>query len=282
MCPAFPSSKTLAKVPETLYHRAEKEVIAVYFDTHAHYDDNAFNADRETLLASMPEEGIELIIDPGCDVNSSRRAISLAERFHHVYAAVGIHPEELAEMKEGDLEEIAALARHPKCTAIGEIGLDYYWDADHKEEQKALFARQIELALALDLPVIVHDREAHGDCLEIVRQYDGLRGVFHCYSGSPEMAEELLKRGWYLGFDGPITYKNARRALEVLEICPMDRILIETDSPYLSPVPLRGKRNDSRNLRYVAEKIAEIKGCTPDEAAAAALENGKALFGITE
>ena len=252
----------------------------MYFDTHAHYDSGAFNADREAVLSALPEAGVSLVVNPGCEVRSSETAIALAERFAHVYAAVGIHPEDMGDMAEGDLDRIAQLARHEKCVAIGEIGLDYYWDASHKEEQKALFVRQLDMALALDLPVIVHDREAHGDCLDIVRRYESLRGVFHCYSGSLEMAEELLRRGWYLGFDGPITYKNARKALEVLEICPLDRILIETDSPYLTPVPNRGKRNDSRNLVYITEKIAEVKGLTVDEIAAATMENGKRLFGI--
>ena len=252
----------------------------MYFDTHAHYDSGAFNADREAVLAALPEAGVSLVVNPGCEVRSSETAITLAGRFAHVYAAVGIHPEDMGDMAEGDLDRIAQLARHEKCVAIGEIGLDYYWDASHREEQKALFARQLDMALALDLPVIVHDREAHGDCLDIVRRYESLRGVFHCYSGSVEMAEELLRRGWYLGFDGPITYKNARKALEVLEICPLDRILIETDSPYLTPVPNRGKRNDSRNLVYITEKIAEVKGLTVEEIAAATMENGKRLFGI--
>ena len=252
----------------------------MYFDTHAHYDSGAFNADREAVLSALPEAGVSLVVNPGCEVSSSETAIALAGRFAHVYAAVGIHPEDMGDMAEGDLDRIAQLARHEKCVAIGEIGLDYYWDASHKEEQKALFARQLDMALALDLPVIVHDREAHGDCLDIVRRYESLRGVFHCYSGSVEMAEELLRRGWYLGFDGPITYKNARKALAVLEICPLDRILIETDSPYLTPVPNRGKRNDSRNLVYITEKIAEVKGLTVDEIAAATMENGKRLFGI--
>ncbi len=252
----------------------------MYFDTHAHYDDKAFDEDREELLQSLASADVELIIDPGCDVDSSRKALELAERFPFVYAAVGLHPEELDKYSPESFEEICSMARHPRCVAIGEIGLDYYWDASHKEEQKALFRRQIELALELDKPVIVHDREAHGDCLEIVRDYPGLRGVFHCYSGSAEMAKELLKLGWYLGFDGPITYKNARKALEVLELCPMDRILIETDSPYLSPVPMRGKRNDSSNLRYVVEKIAQVKGLSPGEAAAITLANGCRLFGI--
>lgn len=252
----------------------------MYFDTHAHYDSGAFNADREEILAALPEAGVALIVNPGCEVRSSETAIALAERFPHVWAAVGIHPEDMADMSDGDLDKIEQLSKHPRCVAVGEIGLDYYWDASRKEEQKALFIEQLRLALRRDLPVIVHDREAHGDCLDIVRQFPGLRGVFHCYSGSVEMAQELLKRGWYLGFDGPITYKNARKALEVLEICPLERILIETDSPYLSPVPMRGRRNDSRNLVYVTEKIAEIKGITPEEASAITMENGKELFNI--
>lgn len=252
----------------------------MYFDTHAHYDDGAFDADRFPLLEKLNREGVELIIDPGCDRKSSAAAIALAERYDFVYAAVGIHPEELTDRREGSLEELRALAAHKKCVAIGEIGLDYYWDSDHKAEQKALFIEQIELALELCKPVIVHDREAHGDCMEIVRAYPELRGVFHCYSGSAEMAVELLKRGWYLGFDGPLTYKNARKAVEALALCPLDRILIETDSPYLSPVPMRGKRNDSGNLRYIAEKIGEIKGVSGEEAARLSLENGKRLFGI--
>ena len=214
------------------------------FDTHAHYDSGAFNADRFETLEAAHAAGVGLILDPGCDARSSRMALDLAEKYSFVYAAVGIHPE---DMDKYDLEayaEICEMSRHPKCVAIGEVGLDYYWDASQKEEQKALFRQQIELAIELGKPVIVHDREAHQDCLDIVKDYPEATGVFHCYSGSAEMAAELLKRGWYLGFDGPITYKNARKALAVLEICPADRILVETDSPYLSPVPMRGKRND--------------------------------------
>ena len=251
----------------------------MFFDTHAHYDDGAFNADRDELLPAVYASGVELIVDPGCDPESSRAALALADRYPFVYAAVGIHPEEL-DKYPGDLREIEALAAHPKCVAIGEIGLDYYWDDTHMDEQKTLFRAQLELALALDKPVIIHDREAHGDCLDIVRDYPALRGVFHCYSGSAEMAKELLRLGWYLGFDGPVTYKNARKTLEVLELCPLERLLLETDSPYLSPVPMRGRRNDSRNLRYVAEKIGEVKALAAEKVAAAALENGKRLFGI--
>lgn len=250
------------------------------FDTHAHYDDKAFDPDRDELLPLLHESGVGTILDPGCDVQSSRRALELAERYPFVYAAVGIHPEELSGLTGESLALIRNLAAHPKCVAIGEIGLDYYWDAGHKDEQKELFSRQIELALELHKPVIVHDREAHADSLAIVSRYEALRGVFHCYSGSAEMAEQLLKRGWYLGFDGPITYKNARKAIEVLQLCPLDRILIETDSPYLSPVPRRGTRNDSRNLRYVAEKIGEIKGMTAEAVIALTDENGRKLFNI--
>ena len=252
----------------------------MYFDTHAHYDDKAFDADRETLLLACRDAGVERIIDPGCDARSSRAAIEIAEKLDFVYGAVGIHPEELVSCDEDSLLEIRNLAEHPKAVAIGEIGLDYYWDDTHKAEQKQLFRWQIDLALELGKPVIVHDREAHGDCLEIVKDYPGLQGVFHCYTGSAEMAKELLKRGWYLGFDGPVTYKNARKTIEVLQICPLDRLLIETDSPYLSPVPMRGKRNDSRNLRYVVEKIAEVKGISTEEVEKITMENGKRLFRI--
>lgn len=251
----------------------------MYFDTHAHYDDTKFDPDRDTLLPAVHDFGVELIVDPGCDEESSRAAVALAEVYPFVYAAVGIHPEEL-EHWSGSLDPVRALAAHPKCVAIGEIGLDYYWDDSRKEEQKALFRAQLALAGELDKPVIVHDREAHGDCLDIVRSFDGARGVFHCFSGSAEMAKELLKRGWYLGFDGPVTYKNARKTIEVLEVTPLDRLLVETDSPYLSPVPHRGQRNDSRNLAYIVQKIAEVKGISPEELARISLENGKRLFGI--
>ena len=252
----------------------------MYFDTHAHYDDRAFDTDRDELLCALPDKGVELVVLPGCDARSSRHALEIAERYDYIYAAVGIHPGELAGFKSGDIDKIRKMAAHEKCVAIGEIGLDYYWDDSRKAEQKALFINQIELALALDKPVIIHDREAHADTTEILFRYPELRGVLHCFSGSKEMAQELLKRGWYLGFDGPVTYKNARKSIEVIEICPMDRLLIETDSPYLSPVPKRGKRNDSSNLCFVVDKIAEIKGLSGEEVARLSLENGKRLFGI--
>ena len=253
----------------------------MYFDTHAHYDDEQFDADRESLLTLLPEVGVSYVLNPGCDVASSKQAVAMAEKYPHVYAAVGLHPENCGGCTDADFAAIRELCRNKKVVAIGEIGLDYYWEENPPAEfQRSVFRRQLELALELDLPVIIHDREAHGDCLAIVEEYPALRGVFHCFSGSPEMAEILLKRGWYLGFDGPITYKNAKKTPEVAALCPMERILLETDSPYLSPVPNRGKRNDSRNLQWIAAKIAEIKGCTAEDIAAAALQNGKKLFGI--
>ena len=251
------------------------------FDTHAHYDSGGFNADREEILAALPAENVGLVLDPGCDVESSRAAVELAERFPHVYAAVGLHPEDCAGCGARELDAIRALARHEKVVAIGEIGLDYYWENNPpKEFQQEIFRRQIELALELDLPVIVHDREAHGDSLAVVLDYPELRGVFHCFSGSPEMARELLRRGWYLGFDGPITYKNARRAPEVAVVTPLERMVVETDAPYLTPVPFRGKRNDSRYLSYVIEKLAEWKNVTPAEMECITWENGLRLYGL--
>lgn len=252
----------------------------MYFDTHAHYDSSKFDADRDAVLRALPESGVTLVVDPGDNAERSRRAVELAQQYPHVYAAVGWHPEEAENWDENSLPAIRELAKQPKVCAIGEIGLDYYWDTTYRERQKEMFRAQIELALELDLPVIVHDREAHGDSLEIVRDYPELRGVFHCFSGSVEMAQELLRRGWYLGFDGPITYKNAARAPEVIRICPMERILLETDSPYLAPVPNRGKRNDSRNLPYIAATVARIKDMPVEAVAAQTMENGKKLFGI--
>ena len=253
----------------------------MYFDTHAHYDDEKFDADREDVLSALPSAGVGLVLNPGCDLASSRIAVALAQRFAHVYAAVGLHPENCAGAGETELAAVAALLSEPKVVAVGEIGLDYYWEENPPREfQKEVFRRQLALAAERNKPVIVHDRDAHGDCLEIVGEFPALRGVFHCFSGSPEMAEVLLKRGWYLGFDGPVTYKNAKRAPEVIALCPPERMLLETDSPYLSPVPHRGERNDSRNLPWIAAKIAEIKGLPSEEGARICTENGKRLFGI--
>ena len=251
-----------------------------YFDTHAHYDSGKFNADRSDVLRAVHESGVARIVDPGDCAATSARAVAIAQAYDFIYAAVGWHPEEAAGWTDDSLDQIRALASQPKVCAIGEIGLDYYWDASTKTTQETMLRAQLELALELDLPGIIHDREAPGDSLRIVCDYPALRGVFHCFSGSVEMARELLRRGWYLGFDGPITYKNAVKALDVIAACPADRLLLETDSPYLAPVPNRGKRNDSRNLPYIAARIAEIKGMTTEQVAEVALQNGKQLFGI--
>ena len=251
------------------------------FDTHAHYDDEAFDPDREQLLAAMPERGVGLIVDPGCDLETSRRALEIAEKFPHVYAAVGWHPENCAPYTHASLDTLRAWAKHPKVVAIGEIGLDYYWEQNPPREfQQTVFRDQLALAQELDLPVIVHDRDAHADSLAIVREFPHVRGVFHCYSGSVETAQELLKRGWYLGFDGPLTYKNAKKTAEVAKIVPLDRVLLETDSPYMAPVPVRGTRNDSRNVLHIAAKFAEVRGMETDEVIALTNENGRRLFGI--
>ena len=236
------------------------------FDTHAHYDDEAFDTDRDAVLTALPGQGVGLVLNPGCDVESSRKAVQYAAAYPHVYAAVGIHPENCGGYTAGDLAALEKLAQQPGVAAIGEIGLDYYWAENPPRE--------------LALPVIIHDREAHADTLAIIREFPGITGVFHCFSGSPEMAQELLKLGWYLGFDGPVTYKNARRAPEVAAVTPLDRMLIETDSPYMTPVPYRGKRNDSGYVHLVAEKLAEWKGVTPEEMARITTENGKRLFRI--
>ena len=251
------------------------------FDTHAHYDDESFDAYRDAVLTALPEQGVGLILNPGCDVESSRKAVRYAAAYPHVYAAVGIHPENCGGCTAGDLDAIRALAQQPKTVAIGEIGLDYYWaENPPRDFQQQVLRQQLALARELALPVIIHDREAHADTLAIVREFPGVTGVFHCFSGSPEMARELLKMGWYLGFDGPVTYKNARRAPEVAAVTPLDRMLIETDSPYMTPVPYRGRRNDSGYVHLVAERLAEWKGVTPEEMARVTTENGKRLFRI--
>ena len=251
------------------------------FDTHAHYDDEAFDPDRQLLLESLPQRGVALVVNPGCDLPSSRKAVSYAAEYPHVYAAVGIHPENCGDFTPADIDALRQLAQQPKVVAIGEIGLDYYWEQNPPRPfQQQVLRAQLALARDLRLPEIFHHRDAHGDSLSIVREFPEVTGVFHCFSGSPEMAKELLDMGWYLGFDGPVTYKNARRAPEVAAVTPLDRMLIETDSPYMTPVPYRGQRNDSSYVRLVAEKLAEWKNVPVELLAHATLENGKRLFRI--
>lgn len=254
------------------------------FDTHAHYDDKRFDPDRDELLASLPSHDIGLILNPGCDVETSRKAVSYAQKYAFVYAAVGIHPENINESWNNDLSVIQELAQtEPKVRAVGEIGLDYYWEKDEhaRARQQVVFARQMDLARELDMPVIVHDRDAHGDCMEITRRYPEVRGVYHCYAGSVEMARELLRLGYYLSFTGVITFKNARRAIEVIREVPIDRLMIETDAPYMAPEPFRGRRNSSLYVCRMAETIAEIKGMSVEEVERITTENGKRLFAIS-
>ena len=251
------------------------------FDTHAHYDAEQFDPDRDQVLEALPSRGVSLVVDPGCDIPSSRAALALAEKYPFLYAAVGYHPESCAPYRPEELDILRDMARHPKVVAIGEIGLDYYWEENPpKELQQQVFRRQMALAEELDLPVIVHDREAHADALAIVREFPRVRGVFHCFSGSAEMARELVKLGWMVSFTGVLTYKNARKALEAAAAVPLERLMIETDSPYMAPVPKRGTRNDSRNVAFICEKLAEVKGISPEECQQITWENGKRFFRI--
>lgn len=247
------------------------------FDTHAHYEDEQFDEDRDDLLRIMPQNNVAYVINQGINITTSKKAIELAEKYDYFYAAIGIHPEEV-DAKE-NLDEIKRLATHNKVVAIGEIGLDYYWDISTKEIQLDYFKKQLDLANELNLPVVIHDRDAHKDTLDTLKSTTlNSSGVVHCFSGSLEMAKELLKMDFYIGFDGPVTFKNARVALEVLAYMPLDKILIETDSPYLTPVPFRGKRNNSMYLTYVIDKIAEIKQMSSDEIAEITFNNARKLF----
>lgn len=251
------------------------------FDTHAHYDDERFDEDRETLLRAMPEKGVGLIVNPGCDLPSSRMAVDMAQKYDFLYAAVGIHPENCGDFAPAMTDGLRALIKAPKVVAIGEIGLDYYWaENPPKELQQEVLRRQLALAQELHLPVIIHDRDAHADTLSIVREFPQVTGVFHCFAGSVEMAQALIKMGWMLSFNGAATFKNAKKAPEVIAAVPLEKLMIETDAPYLTPVPHRGERNDSSYVRFVAEKIAEIKGISAEEVEKATWENGKAFFGI--
>ena len=252
----------------------------MFFDTHAHYDDEQFDSDREELLTELPAQGVEMVVNPGIDMASSLTAIEFSRRYDYIYAACGFHPHELGKWEPGTIDKLETLCQEKKVVAIGEIGLDYHYDLEFKELQLEKFREQMALARKLKMPVIIHDRDAHGDCMEIVREFPDVKGVFHCYSGSREMAKELLNMGWYLSFTGAITFKGARKAVETIEMMPFDRIMIETDSPYLAPVPNRGKRNSSLNLLHIAAKIAEIKGLSTEDIGKITTENGKRFFGI--
>ena len=253
----------------------------MYFDTHAHYDDPRFDNDRGELLGRLlPEGNVSLVMNCGCSRASSLASLALAQAYDYVYAAVGSHPDDCRNMTAADLDCYAALAGNARVRAIGEIGLDYHYD-EPREAQLRCFEQQLALAAELGLPVIVHEREAHGDAMALVRKFAGrVRGVFHCYSGSLEQAKELVQLGWYLGFGGAVTFKNARRAPEVLQWLPLERLLLETDCPYMAPEPHRGHRNDSRWLPLVAQRIAQLRALEPERVAEATKINGKILFSI--
>ena len=231
----------------------------MYFESHAHYDDERFDDDRDELLASFPAEGIETVVNSSSDIASSRASIALAENYPFFYASVGVHPHEVSKMREADIDTLRELSKHPKVVAIGEIGLDFYYDLSPRDDQRYWFKRQLALAEELDMPVIIHSRDASQECFDIISASNVRKGVIHCYSGSAPMAQDYADMGFYIGIGGSLTFKNNKKTVEVVEKLPLEKILIETDSPYLAPVPYRGRRNDSRLLKYVVEKISEIK-----------------------
>lgn len=251
------------------------------FDTHAHLDDRAFEADRAQLLESLPQQGLSLVMNPGCSLASSRQASRLSEQYAWIYAAVGSHPDAADEVNEAVLAEYRALClSNSKIRAIGEIGLDYHYEDVPRQIQQKAFRLQLALAQELALPVIVHEREAHEDGLNIIREFPQVTGVFHCFSGSPELACQLVKSGWYIGFTGVLTFKNARRAIETAQAIPLDRIVLETDCPYMAPEPFRGTRNDPGKLYRMAEKLAQIRELPVEEIQRITTENGKRLYRI--
>ena len=247
------------------------------FDTHAHYDDDAFNDDREQLLADLPGQGIARVVDVGASLASCRKVLELMEQYDYIYGAIGVHPSETAELTEESYSWLKEQCRKKKCLAVGEIGLDYYWPEPDREIQKKWFIRQMELAQEVNLPVIIHSRDAAQDTIEILKQFPA-NGVIHCYSYTKESAKEFLKMGYYFGIGGVLTFKNAKKLKEAVMEIPMDRILLETDSPYLAPEPNRGKRNSSLNIPYVVKELAQLKGITEEEVINITTENTKRLF----
>ena len=251
-----------------------------FFDSHAHYNTRRFQEDQAQLLESMADHGIGLIMNVGCDLTSSLQSIRLAEQYEFIYASVGSHPDDADHVDAGLVEMYRNLADHPKVMAIGEIGLDYYYEDVPRAQQQEAFRLQMELARQLDLPVIIHQRDAYEDTLRIVDQFPTVKGVFHCFSGSLEYAKEVVKRGWSVGFTGVITFKNARKAVEVAQWVPLDRLLIETDCPYMAPEPYRGRRSDSTMVPKMAEKIADLRGLPLETVAKATRENAMRVFRI--
>ncbi len=251
------------------------------FDSHAHYNDERFSEDYKELLSTMQDNNVGLIMNSCSEISEIPDILKICREFDFIYASVGVHPHEVSKMKDSDLQVLRDYSKNKKVKAIGEIGLDYYYDNSPRDIQKLWFDKQINLATELDLPIVVHDRDAHGDCMDILRRYKGtVKGEFHCFQGSVEMAKEVLNMGMYIAFGGSLTFKNARRAIEVLKYVPMDRVLLETDCPYLTPVPHRGKRNDSTYIKYVVSMISEIKGIAEAEVEDITFNNAKEMFKI--
>jgi TatD DNase family protein len=251
------------------------------FDTHAHINDPVFDDDRDTVLRSLKEKGVSLVMNPGCSLENSLQAIDLANTYDFMYAAVGTHPDTADEVDDAVIARYRALCQeNPKVKAIGEIGLDYYYETIPRDIQQRAFRLQMDLARELKLPVIVHERNAHDDGMRIVKEYKDVTGVFHCYSGSAEMARQLVDMGWYIGFTGVLTFKNARKAVETAERIPLERIVLETDCPFMAPEPFRGKRNDPGYLYRMAQRLAEIRGISVEEVTAITTENAKKLYRI--
>lgn len=254
----------------------------IIFDSHAHYDDRAFDGDRETVLSALPDAGVCGVINCGVDILSSQKALAIAKQYPFLWAAVGIHGQEAGRAKPGDLDGLVTLLEEPRAVALGEIGLDYHYDdGAPRDVQRELLERQLQIAVERDVPVILHDREAHEDMWKLLQRYKP-RGVMHCFSGSVEMARDLVGIGMYIGLGGAVTFKNARRPIEVAAWVPEDRLLIETDAPYMTPVPFRGKRNSSALIPYTAEKIAQVRRMTIEQILRITKENTERLFGITK
>ena len=252
----------------------------MYFDSHAHLTEDCFAQDFDTVVDNMKAASVTGMMEIGFDLPSSEKAVQLAERFDWVHAAVGSHPDDAEQVDEARITVYRELCKNPRVKAIGEIGLDYHYEEPGREVQKRAFRMQLALAQELSMPVVIHEREAHEDGLRILEEFPTIRGVFHCFSGSYEMAKELIKRGWYIGFTGVVTFKNARKAVETAANIPLDRILIETDCPYMAPEPFRGRRCDPSLVPYVAKKIAALRGLSPEAVAAATAENAKRCFRI--
>lgn len=250
------------------------------FDTHAHLNDKSFDKDRDALIEEIRGSGVTNIMDIGADIESSKKALSIAEKYDFIYAAVGVHPSDVSGMTDADLDIIRELAKDEKVKAIGEIGLDYHYDDADREEQKKWFIKQLNLADELGLPVVIHDRDSKGDCINILREMKVKNAVMHCFSGSAETARQLVKMGLMISFTGVLTFKNARRAVEACREIPLERLMIETDCPYMAPEPHRGERNHSGYVRFVAEKMAAVKGVSYDEICRITYENGRRFFNI--